>query len=224
MAYRNETIASLPGSLPNLCWTIRLSDYHRHWQKSGGSHLVAAIGFLVGGPAIVPVGFSSAELAELRWMMTLEKWKGSFHSFHLWKFTSRNHCCNQWQAFGGWWCPCRWSLVANAPGTDSGRFKACSNSWRHHGQHLSNINGYIVVHRCKYNAYRTNYIHGYKWHLIAESFRHISQLRSTAIPGLPWHNFGVVDGLGVIDLQEISSAGPPDHNCHCPNPRKWVAP
>jgi len=49
-----------------------LSDYHRHWQKSGGSHLVAAIGFLVGGPAIVPVGFSSAELR----MMTLESMEG----------------------------------------------------------------------------------------------------------------------------------------------------
>ena len=55
-------------------------------------------------------------------------------------------------------------------------------------------------------------LHGYKWHLIAESFTHISQLLSTAIPDLPWHNFGVVDGLGVIDLQEISSAGAPDHN------------
>ena len=46
----------------------------------------------------------------------------------------------------------------------------------------------------------------------------IFQLRSTRIPGLPWHSFGVVDGLGVIDLQEISSA-PPDHKkAICPNP------
>ena len=44
-----------------------------NWQKSGGSHLVAAIGFLVGGPAIVPVGFSSAELC---WMTTPGEMEG----------------------------------------------------------------------------------------------------------------------------------------------------
>ena len=62
----------------------------------------------------------------------------------------------------------------------------------------------------------------YRWVYIASCSRKLHTLylpsASTAIPGLPWHNFGVVDGLGVIDLQEIDSAGPPDQNCHCPNP------
>ena len=66
---------------------------------------------------------------------------------------------------------------------------------------------------------------GTKWPSFRRKLTHthththsIFQLRSTRIPGLPWHSFGVVDGLGVIDLQEISSA-PPDHKkAICPNP------